>query len=457
MSDTQNIPLTSLPSMSGAWLMTRDRVNEFAARIRAVVAQPMPSQQPKEDPGYSVADGVARIEIIGTLVKYGSPAKWIDDLLGICSTQRLTEYLARAMADSSVRSIVLELDTCGGQVAGTTQFAEAVAAANVSKPVDAIVSDACHSGGIWIASQCRSIAANASAFIGSIGVVSILVDDEKFWSDLGVRLVVVSTGTHKGLGMNGSVPPELVEDVKRENSGLYEQFIATVAKGRKMKLEAVRALADGRSWIAAEAQAKGLIDTIVGPASSSLQSATVPAVRLSGKSRSELSAAYRTGTAAEKAAATAEMAVLCGMTATDVRGVWDAQSLPTTSTTPNSPTTTTHGDDNMSKSKDLPPIDMVEAQELAGREWDTNPAVRVGWLSKKNYVTVRSQQLAGRLKIGGANALPAAPLVPRTVAPVSTSASGDDRTEEVIEVKGRKYLRTSYGGGRSVNIKSLRD
>jgi signal peptide peptidase SppA len=254
----------ALPHMNGQWLMAEDRVEELFGRLHAAgkTAEYRDGKITPADILYTVEDHVATIPIVGVLTKYKSG---MDEYCGFCPAEGLMEALNLSLADPDVRAINLVIDSPGGMVDGTTLFAEAVAKANKTKRVYATISDMCGSGGYWIASQCHSISANDTAFVGCIGVYTVLVDSSKFWSEMGVNFTLVGSGGVKGHGADKKVTPELVSDVQREITGTYERFVAVVAKGRGMSIPAAQALADGRSWIAKEAKQLGLIDSVASP------------------------------------------------------------------------------------------------------------------------------------------------------------------------------------------------
>lgn len=250
-------PRHAMQSLAGLWCLSEGRARELVARCNALDLAALPRDGAVTSLPYHKQGDIAVIPVVGVLTKYPSR---IDSYLGFCPTKALEVSLAQAIADPGTREIVLLIDSPGGMVDGTTEFAAALAAS--PKRVRAVVSDTCASGGYWVAAMCEDITANPAAFIGCIGVYRVHLDDTKWQEDAGLRFVLVSTGGVKGLGADGAVTPELIEDSRREINSIYELFINAVAGGRDMSAEDVKPLADGRSWIATEALAKGLIDKI---------------------------------------------------------------------------------------------------------------------------------------------------------------------------------------------------
>ncbi|HEV7299707.1 MAG TPA: S49 family peptidase [Tepidisphaeraceae bacterium] len=250
-----------IQSISGQWVMSEPRVRELARRIAKDVAGDG-MQTPAPGPaGYTVADGVARIDVIGVLTKYET---WWDDYYGLCAADRIQGLVDAAFNDPAVRTVAFVIDSPGGMAAGTVQLGDFIRrrADATGKATMAVVSDQAASGGYWLAAACDTIVANSIAEVGSIGAFELWTDDTKFWADLGITFTVVSSGGVKGAGADGSVPPELVAESQRGVDALYEQFVAWVATRRQMSDAEARALADGRVWIAAEAVTKRLIDRV---------------------------------------------------------------------------------------------------------------------------------------------------------------------------------------------------
>lgn len=261
---SQKLNVAALEQFAGPWMLSEERIKALFARLRDARAD-----IPDDDDGgcepapasYRVQNGVAIFDICGTLTKYPIGYGW-DEALGLCPTTPIMDAVNRAANDWMVRSLNFVIDSPGGMVAGTNQLAELIAKVNRKKSCYATVSDLAASGGYYLASQCRSISCNAMGEVGCIGVYTVLADWSKFYDEFGVKLTVVSSGGVKGLGADGVVSQELIDDQRRGIMGMYEKFIADVASGRGITLDEARKLGDGRCWIAPEALKLGLIDSV---------------------------------------------------------------------------------------------------------------------------------------------------------------------------------------------------
>jgi ClpP class serine protease len=111
---------------------------------------------------------VAVIPVCGPIFRR---ANMLSEVSGATSIQVLAQDFNAALANDDVKSIVLEIDSPGGEVTGVSEFAEMVFAARGTKPIVAYVGgDGC-SAAYWIASACEHIVVADTAIVGSIGVV----------------------------------------------------------------------------------------------------------------------------------------------------------------------------------------------------------------------------------------------------------------------------------------------
>lgn len=212
--------------------------------------------------GYAVENGVAAISFKGVVTK--DPTCFGAFFGGDAVTSDFVDAVNAAAADEGVREIVAVVDSPGGSVDGTQEAAGALRAARERKPVTAYIDGMAASAAYWIASQAtRVVANNATARVGSIGVYAVIPDTSRAHENRGVRVHVVKAGEAKGGGVQGvPVTADVLAEVQREVSAIYEEFVADVATGRGITVEKARTLADGRVHIGRAALELGLIDGI---------------------------------------------------------------------------------------------------------------------------------------------------------------------------------------------------
>lgn len=210
--------------------------------------------------GYQRAGTVAVVDIVGPMTKYGGP--WTDVFGGV-STLDTCGAIRAAVDDSTIEKIMLLIDSPGGQVAGAFDLADLVAEVNKKKPVFAFIEDMGASAAYLVASQARFIWCNASARVGGMGVYGVIRDFSKAYESAGVRTLVVKAGEFKGAGVPGTpVTDSQLVEVQREINAINELFVSAVARGRRLGVERVRMLADGRVHIGEHARAVGLVDAV---------------------------------------------------------------------------------------------------------------------------------------------------------------------------------------------------
>jgi protease-4 len=179
------------------------------------------------------------------------------------SDQPIMEMLRKAADDDNIKAVVLNINSPGGGPAASQAIAEEVRRLDARKPVIAAMGDVAASGAYYIASACRKIVANPATLTGSIGVVMETMTFNKLLQKYGIDAGAITTGKYKDMGspFREMRPDEraLIEAMLQDT---YGQFVADVAKGRKMDEAKVRALADGRVWTGAQAKDIGLVDQL---------------------------------------------------------------------------------------------------------------------------------------------------------------------------------------------------
>ena len=213
---------------------------------------------------YAVVDGIAVIEIAGTLVHRGA---WIGQSSGLTSYEGIAAQLQAALADPGVRGIALDIDSFGGEVAGAFDLADRIRAARAQKPVHAFVAEHALSAGYVLASQADRIVLPRTGAVGSIGVVALHTDMSGALDQKGIAVTLIHAGAHK-IDANPYQPlPEAVHDqMQRELEVVRFLFAETVAAGRGDRLTQAAALVtEAAVFRGAEAIAAGLADDLADP------------------------------------------------------------------------------------------------------------------------------------------------------------------------------------------------
>lgn len=224
--------------------------------------EPIDQNNPKagRKPYRTTADGTAVVAIIGTLVNRGS---YLDALSGITSYEKLKRDVALAAADQDVHTIVLDIDSPGGEATGAFEAADGVAVAAKLKPVVAVANGLCCSAAFAIASAATRIIASPSSVIGSVGVVLLHVDHSQQLNRAGLKPTLIHAGARK---VDGSPYVPLTDEVTLELQSYVERvmdlFVAGVARGRPGLTEAAIRATEARVYLGADAVAVGFADAV---------------------------------------------------------------------------------------------------------------------------------------------------------------------------------------------------
>jgi protease IV len=184
---------------------------------------------------------------------------------GVVGSDTLVDYLRKARADTSVKAIVLRVDSPGGSAIASDVIWREVMLTKNQKPVIASMSDVAASGGYYIAMPAHAIVAEPSTLTGSIGVVITKFVIDGTLKKLGMNIEGVSQG--KYAGMYSPVRPFSPEERARmaENmQATYDTFVEKAAQGRNTTPEKIDAIGQGRVWTGRQAKQIGLVDELGG-------------------------------------------------------------------------------------------------------------------------------------------------------------------------------------------------
>lgn len=221
----------------------------------------------KSLPYRKTGDGVAVISIVGSLVNRGA---YIGASSGVVSYEGIKHQLKEAVDDSSVKSVLLDIQSPGGEAVGAFECAELVRVLAAKKRTVALVNGMAASAAYAIASGASEIVSIPTGVSGSIGVVLLHADLSRRLEEDGVKPTLIFAGQHK---VDGNPFEALSEDVRQnlqaEVDSLYAAFLQTVAEGRGSRLTEQMAEATGaRTFFGRSADPKldavkvGLVDRI---------------------------------------------------------------------------------------------------------------------------------------------------------------------------------------------------
>jgi signal peptide peptidase SppA len=190
--------------------------------------------------GYMAGEGIAVLPVLGTLVRRGS---YLDAVSGMTSYARLSASVAEMMASPSVRGIMLEIDSYGGEAGGVFDLAKLMtnASRDNDKPIWAIVNETAASAGYALACAAEQIWLPQMGAVGSIGVVTAHIDLSKADAQAGVKWTYIYAGEHKKDGNSHEpLPASALARAQADIDGIYSKFVGLVAESRGISADAVR-------------------------------------------------------------------------------------------------------------------------------------------------------------------------------------------------------------------------
>ena len=239
---------------------TLARIVEWGANPERSAAGVVPM-----DGSHNSGTRVGSVSIIPVYGVIEHRSDWMTEMLGGTSVDGIRAALAADLADPAVKSIVLDIDSPGGTVAGLTELASDIRSARGgSKPIVAVANAFAASAAYWIAAQADEIVATPSAQVGSVGVYAVHQDVSRMLDEMGVTTTLVSAGPHKVDGNEFEPLSDAArEDIQTRVDASYQQFLADVAAGRRVSVGQVEEkYGGGRVLTARKALAAGMVDRV---------------------------------------------------------------------------------------------------------------------------------------------------------------------------------------------------
>jgi protease-4 len=196
----------------------------------------------------SLGNKVALIDITGVIEKP-------DDVI-----RQLKKY----EDDSSIKALVLRIDSPGGGVAASQEiFDQLMKFKEKHKYIVVSMGAVAASGGYYVACAADTIFADPGTLTGSIGVIFSYPVLENLLDKVGIKMQVVKSGKLKDVGNFAREPsPEDIAMLQSVIDDTYDQFVSVVAVGRHLEIGYVKSLADGSVFTGRQAREKGLVDKL---------------------------------------------------------------------------------------------------------------------------------------------------------------------------------------------------
>ncbi len=206
-------------------------------------------------------DAVAVIRLDGTIT---SGEEGYFTTTGI-TPDRVADLLEQAAANPDIKAAVIQVNSPGGSVVASDQIYHMFL--DFEKPIVIWMGEMAASGGYYISCGSDYVFAHPDTLTGSIGVISQFINVEELIDEIGINVVVITSGPRKD---TGSAFREMSEEEqalwKEIIDQVYVGFVEIVAQARGLSVEDTRELADGRVYTGRQALEVGLVDELGIPA-----------------------------------------------------------------------------------------------------------------------------------------------------------------------------------------------
>jgi protease-4 len=184
----------------------------------------------------------------------------------VMASDTVADALEEAADDPNIDAIIFRIDSPGGSVLASDIIWRALEVAKQSeKPLIASFSNVAASGGYYVAAGADAILAPPGSLTGSIGVFALRPVLQGILDKLDINVETMTRGAHADLLIaSRPLSPETAAIMDREIESIYRLFIERVAAGRKLDLQKVDGIAQGRVWTGEQALERGLIDELGG-------------------------------------------------------------------------------------------------------------------------------------------------------------------------------------------------
>ncbi len=179
------------------------------------------------------------------------------------SYEKIREEIEEALIDEEVETIILDIDSPGGEVNGLFDLADFIYSAGGKKRIIAIANDDAYSAAYAIASSAEKVYVSRTSGIGSIGVIASHIDQSGFDEKQGIKYTTVFAGSRKNdLNPHEPITSESLESLQEEVDRLYEMFVQLIARNRNLSTEKIKSTEAGL-YFGEKAIEIGLADEVI--------------------------------------------------------------------------------------------------------------------------------------------------------------------------------------------------
>ena len=209
---------------------------------------------------FAIINDTAIIPIQGIIAKR---MNLLTQISGGVSAQLVGRDIKEVLANDTIKSILLDIDSPGGTIDGTQELADIIFAGRGQKPIVAYSDGMIASAAYWIGSAAdRIYISGDTVTVGSIGVVASHIDYSRYEEKIGIKTTEIYAGKYKRIASQYQpLSEEGRQTIQDQVDFLYTVFVNEVAKQRSVSAgKVLENMADGKIFIGNQAIGAGLVD-----------------------------------------------------------------------------------------------------------------------------------------------------------------------------------------------------
>ena len=256
--------------INSAWCILPEKLNEIlrvveskqSGELNELEAKLSLADAGQTENSYTVKNGIAVLKIYGTLAK---KMNLLAALSGCTSYEMAGKDFQKALSDPAVKTIVLDVDSPGGNVSGLLPLANLIYESRSKKRIISFANSLAASAAYYIASAAHEVVlSDKSAQAGSLGVIGIHMDRSKEYEQKGIKPTVLKAGKLKAVGNEyNPLSKDDQESLQSHLDYLYGIMIQDIARNRGVTVEvADKKMGQGKIFIGQQSVDFGLANRI---------------------------------------------------------------------------------------------------------------------------------------------------------------------------------------------------
>lgn len=230
----------------------------------------------KAPEAYVTEDGTGVVPIVGVIGKGLSP---VEKMMGAVDLNDIGETLHGMKQNPEVKRLALHISSPGGTVTGVEETSNIIR--DFGKPTMAYTDSEMASAAYWIGSAADRVGASPSSTVGSVGVYMNLTDLSKAYDMAGLKTIMIKSGIHKGIGVEGTVATEeQLSNLQANINAIHEDFKGSVLNKRKMVPASAM---EGQTFSGKQAAQNGMVTGIYDNFNQAVQTFNLGGVLTPGK------------------------------------------------------------------------------------------------------------------------------------------------------------------------------